>query len=907
MKLYYIIILLLISYIPISIADDQTKISYDLTGIVIDKDDHLPIIGATIFIESLNSGTITDSNGKFHIQHIPSSNAEISVRYLGYRLQKQTICLSKQSFIKIHLEKESFKLNEVNVMAEKKSELSNYTIKNKALEYIQPSGLSDILQLLPGYLHSDGSLASMQQITVRQAGRDQSTALGTSIIVDGTPISNNGNLSKVSDDSGINDKSNMNGGVDLRSIPSDHIEEIQIINGIASAKYGDITSGAVLIKSKAGKSPLTVRAKLDPLNKLVYAGKGFMLPKQGGNLNIGLDWANAKPDVRNSLEAFQRLSGQAIYSNQFKLDNQLLSFNAKLNYTTTLDKMRKDPNLMHSTESFSIENHRINGSVYGRWWINQSFFKSVSYNFSANQTIDRTNRTKIIAQKNASPVAVEGVSGEHEGFFLPNEYISTYQVIGKPLQLYGSIDSESFFRLGNTSHKLGIGVNTQFEKNNGVGMIYDPLLPPVAGVRNRPFNQVPGIGQWAIYAEDQANGEIGKHSWMAQPGIRLGYMFGPENHIHIQNKIYPELRLLSEWNFPKFYFAGSFENQFSLIAGWGQQRKYPTMSYLFPETAWFDAVALNYYSQTEANRLAIMNSQSQNRENYDLKPALNTKTEFGIRFNRNAFQGSVTMFNENLDNGFMFMSRYNPFIYTKYEGLKNPVDGKPSISDFNSKTDTLLMSYSRPQNGERVIKKGIEYRLSFPQIEIIKTSIEINGAWYKTTYDVSEPIVYRPGQQINNKPYPFVGIYGWNSNSKSNEQFNTNLWFNTHIPKYRMHFSCMIQTVWYTQSQSLKFDGRPTHYIGYNGEVNPYTDEDAQDPIKKLLIRSFSDNYFKANRTPISMSMNLKATKEFGKHLSVSCFVNRIWDYNPIYKNSLDTNRRKWDAPFFGTEIKVSI
>ncbi|MGL5731652.1 MAG: carboxypeptidase-like regulatory domain-containing protein, partial [Bacteroidales bacterium] len=289
MKFYYIIILLFLSFIPEYVIADNAKISNDLTGVVVDKDDNTPVIGATIYIESLNSGTITDTNGKFLIQNIPASQIELSVRYLGYQLQNKKIDLSGNSFIKICLEKESFKLNEVNVMAEKKSELSNYTIKSKALEYIQPSGLSDILQLLPGYLQSDGSLASMQQITVRQAGKDQSTALGTSIIVDGTPLSNNGNLSKVNDDSGINDKSNMNGGIDLRSIPSDHIEEIQIINGIASAKYGDITSGAVLIKSKAGRSPLTVRAKLDPLNKLVYAGKGFVLSPQAGNLNVGLD------------------------------------------------------------------------------------------------------------------------------------------------------------------------------------------------------------------------------------------------------------------------------------------------------------------------------------------------------------------------------------------------------------------------------------------------------------------------------------------------------------------------------------------------------------------------------------------------------------------------------------------
>jgi outer membrane cobalamin receptor len=44
-------------------------------------------------------------------------------------------------------------------------------------------------------------------------------------------------------------------GTDLRQIPTDDIEKIEVIAGIPDAKYGDLTSGLIKVETKTGKKP----------------------------------------------------------------------------------------------------------------------------------------------------------------------------------------------------------------------------------------------------------------------------------------------------------------------------------------------------------------------------------------------------------------------------------------------------------------------------------------------------------------------------------------------------------------------------------------------------------------------------------------------------------------------------
>ena len=97
------------------------------------------------------------------------------------------------------------------------------------------------------------------------------------------------------------------GGTDVRSISTENIESIQIVRGIPSVEYGDLTSGAVIINTKAGREPLRVKAKANPNIYQVSMGTGFELGKKKGALNVSADYAyNTNNPVTSTISVPQQ-------------------------------------------------------------------------------------------------------------------------------------------------------------------------------------------------------------------------------------------------------------------------------------------------------------------------------------------------------------------------------------------------------------------------------------------------------------------------------------------------------------------------------------------------------------------------------------------------------------------------
>ena len=63
----------------------------------------------------------------------------------------------------------------------------------------------------------------------------------------------------------MRNRNTVNRGVDLRMLSTDHIETAEVVQGIPSAEYGDLSSGMILSKAKSGKQPLEMRGKLIPM------------------------------------------------------------------------------------------------------------------------------------------------------------------------------------------------------------------------------------------------------------------------------------------------------------------------------------------------------------------------------------------------------------------------------------------------------------------------------------------------------------------------------------------------------------------------------------------------------------------------------------------------------------------
>jgi iron complex outermembrane receptor protein len=92
-------------------ADDPT--AGTITGTITDKKDGSPIIGATISIPDLKTGTVTDANGKFTLSHLSKGVYLVQVSYVGYSSVTQKVDLAKTTTLDIQLQASFIEAGEV--------------------------------------------------------------------------------------------------------------------------------------------------------------------------------------------------------------------------------------------------------------------------------------------------------------------------------------------------------------------------------------------------------------------------------------------------------------------------------------------------------------------------------------------------------------------------------------------------------------------------------------------------------------------------------------------------------------------------------------------------------------------------------------------------------------------------
>lgn len=124
---------------------------------------------------------------------------------------------------------------------ESKEGTSSYRIDDQAIKQIQAMNLQDVLSLLPGKKMASSNYNTVQQADIRSAVSTSYNNIGTSVIVNGMAMSNDANM-QVSNPSMSQTAtySSAGKGLDLRSISAAGIESVEVITGVASAKYGNL-------------------------------------------------------------------------------------------------------------------------------------------------------------------------------------------------------------------------------------------------------------------------------------------------------------------------------------------------------------------------------------------------------------------------------------------------------------------------------------------------------------------------------------------------------------------------------------------------------------------------------------------------------------------------------------------
>ena len=213
----------------------QTK--FTLSGTIKDENTGEDLIGATVSVKELpNKGTAANTYG-FYSLTLPAGSYEISVQYIGYKPNIQTIKLDQSLKLNFTLTKQSQELDEVIVTSTRKNE--NVTQTQMGLQKIDLKELKNIpvlfgekdvlktIQLLPG-INSAGEGSS--GFNVRGGAADQNLIL--------------------LDEATVYNASHLMGFFSVFN--SDAIKDVAVYKGNEPAEYGGRLSSVLDIKTNDG-------------------------------------------------------------------------------------------------------------------------------------------------------------------------------------------------------------------------------------------------------------------------------------------------------------------------------------------------------------------------------------------------------------------------------------------------------------------------------------------------------------------------------------------------------------------------------------------------------------------------------------------------------------------------------
>lgn len=853
-------------------------------------------------------GAITDANGSFAFSGLTPGDYRVKVAFVGFGDWECSLYMTKDTTLRIGLVAKPLTAQEVVVTAkESKGATSASRIDRQAMEHIQPSSFSDLLSLLPGGLTQDPKLGAANLIRLREAGNSSSdydvSSLGTAFTMDGVPISTDANLQSIPGSSG--DGSLVSRGLDMRTIPTDNIESVEVVRGIPSVEYGNLTSGLINIKRRATATPFEGRFKADEYGKLVSAGKGIKISGDDKILNIDGDYLTARSDPRNTLANYKRITGSLRYNSRSVTDKASFRWRLSLDYTGSLDSEKTDADASMAGDRFKAHYNRFAlGSSFNWVFFNAGAVKTLDVTASVAQEVSRMEQAKQVYLNRPVPLPTGMVPGEHDAELLPFKYTADVAVDGKPMNAFVKAVLGLGGKTGGVQHTGKVGLDWKYDKNWGKGQIYDITRPLNPNNTNRPraFSDIPAGTELSLFAEDALRFRAGEHRFVVTAGLRAMMPLNVGREYEMHGKVYVDPRVNVQWRLPA---VGEWN--FEVAGGIGRHTKTPTLDQLYPDPIYADLVQMNYYPTDPDLRRINMVTYVWNNANFALRPARNLKWEVRLGAERRGFNFSATYFQERMTDGFRTMTYYKALPYKNYDtGAIDPgtLTGPPSLEEVPYTNDTLLNTYGRWANGSRIDKRGIEFQFSSPRIEAIRTRITVNGAWFRTTYSNSAPVYRSSTINLGGDPVKYVGLYDWQDGSVR-QQFNTNVTFDTYLEKLGLTFSTTFQCLWFTSSQPLWNDGVPVAWVDASGTERPFTEADRTDTQLQWLVQRYSDGYFDRSSVPFAMDVNLKVTKRFGRWARLAMYVNRLLSAYPDYYRNGRLIRRQ-ASPYFGMELNVT-
>jgi iron complex outermembrane receptor protein len=257
--------------------DDPTAGS--ITGTVTDKADGKPIIGASISIPDLRTGTITDVNGHFTVNNLPKGVYLVQISYLGYSTYTEKVDFSTTTVLNVQLQSSSIETGEVVITGvSKATEIKRDPVPMVAVgktyidEHSATGNVIDEIANLPG-ISAVTTGPNISKPYIHGLGYNRVVTLEDGIRQEGQ---------QWGDEHGI-------------EVDQNSIDRVEIIKGPASLTYGSDAIGGVVNLITA--TPVPDGKILGSVQELYGTNNGLINSsfKLQGN-NNGLVWGTVLSD-----------------------------------------------------------------------------------------------------------------------------------------------------------------------------------------------------------------------------------------------------------------------------------------------------------------------------------------------------------------------------------------------------------------------------------------------------------------------------------------------------------------------------------------------------------------------------------------------------------------------------------
>jgi len=888
-------------------AQSRAK-SLTLQLTVLSDTDGQPVTGAACLLPDYGIFAITDAEGKARLEKVPAGDATLSIQMLGYEDFAEMFRFRSDSTFSVRILESTLALEEVVVTA-KPSAAGSSTSSNigrMAIDHLQATSLKDVMQLIPGQLMTSSDMTSEAKITIRSASDNTANnAFGTSIMVDGVPISDNTSLG-----------TNAGTGVDLRQISADNIESVEVIRGIPSAEYGDLSSGAVVVNTKAGYTPFEIRTKLNPTTLNTSFGKGWKFSKDAGSLNVNADYARASGDPRTKNRSFDRISGGITYSNTI---HRIWSTTTKVNFSSIIDLRTSDPDLLVEGTETGQKQYSLRLAHNGRLSLNKALSRSLTYAMGLSLSSSNSWTSSIVSADGGLPIITSLTDGYYQVPWITSSYRASGTTVSQPVNFFAKVGNVFTAGTGKLKQRFNMGAEYRYEANKAAGFSNDdnflPLRPNSNG-RPRPYFDIPALSQVSAYLEDNLTWELPLGmEFKLQGGVRFDMM---------QPGLPEQVSALS----PRFNGALKVTDWLTIRGGWGQSNKTPGLAHLYPEPKYMDREAASYLPADASKQLVVYNTNvTEVARNNSLKNATNTKSELGVDLSfPNGMSFSVVAYQDDMKSGFGNYTEYSVYYanyYTATQGIRLDKDGTPYIEWNNpARVDTVFTTSGRIGNTQASLNRGVEFDFNLGQIKAIRTSVLLSGAYMETQTWTTGPNYSSPSgipassvyaQGGANTP-PFKLQYPSGLSRDIDRRFSANLRLVCNIPRMKMVASLANQVIFYQYRHTTNQKSDPIAWIDTDLTSHPITQAMLDDPeyrIKGILLSAQRKN--PADSQPVTQPpiwlMNMRLTKDVSKNFGFSFYVNNAFYHMPYQASSSSgtLTERNTGTFAFGVEMFVKI